>query len=96
MSAPRRKALELGGCGALLLGLARVVLMLPGLCMLLLMGKGLAGGASVTPILGLALFLFAVAAVGSGCSVTRSVRSIRTDRHEPRRIALIVWAVWRR
>lgn len=79
MRAPRRQASELGGCGAVMLGFFGFVLMLPGLCTLLLVGRSLAEGVSVTPILGLALFAFMVAAVGFWM-LRHAVRAINPDR----------------
>ena len=62
-----------------MLGFFGFVLMLPGLCTLLLVGRSLADGASVTPILGLALFTFLVAAVGFWM-LRYAVRAINPDR----------------
>jgi hypothetical protein len=62
-----------------LLGFAGFVLMLPGLCTLLLMGTSLWGGVDVTPILGIALFTFMVAAVGFWM-LRHAVRAINPDR----------------
>jgi hypothetical protein len=75
----RQQPAALGGCGAVMLGFVGFVLMLPGLCTLLLVGKSLAEGVSVTPILGIALFTSLVAAVGFWM-LRHAVRAVNPDR----------------